>query len=247
MRPLRSPLARRLAVALAVSLSTAACEGESRPVQPLVPAAQGIEVRITPAAPRIHVGGTQDFTATVTGTSDPRVTWGAPDGGTIDVVTGRYVAPAVASTYHVRATSVADTRVYAEVPIAVIPPLSITVNPTSGAIDACRTLQLTATVSSYLTSAAVSWTVQEGAAGGSVSATGLYTAPSTGSTYHVVATSAEEAGKSVTVPVTVTERVLSVSVSPATVRVQPGQTVQFTSTVQTTCGSTSSVAAYTAP
>jgi glucuronoarabinoxylan endo-1,4-beta-xylanase len=46
--------------------------------------------------------------------------------------------------------------------------------------------------------------VQEGSAGGGVSASGLYTAPSSGGTYHVVATSQADATKSASATVTVT-------------------------------------------
>jgi plastocyanin len=41
--------------------------------------------------------------------------------------------------------------------------------------------------------------------------------------------------------VTVTDKILSVSVSPDPITVSPGGTVQFTATVVTTCGSTTSL------
>ena len=44
----------------------------------------------------------------------------------------------------------------------------------------------------------VTWSVQEGAAGGSVDASGRYTAPGTPGTFHVVATSVADASKSAT-------------------------------------------------
>ena len=51
--------------------------------------------------------------------------------------------------------------------------------------------------------AAVTWSVQEGAPGGSVTAAGVYTAPGTAGTYHLVATSQADATKSATATVTV--------------------------------------------
>lgn len=39
------------------------------------------------------------------------------------------------------------------------------------------------------TNTAVTWTVQEGTAGGAITAAGVYTPPTTAGTYHVVATS----------------------------------------------------------
>jgi hypothetical protein len=53
------------------------------------------------------------------------------------------------------------------------------------------------------TVAGVSWSIQEGAAGGAVTSTGSYTAPATGGTYHVVATSLADATVSATATVTV--------------------------------------------
>jgi plastocyanin len=78
--------------------------------------------------------------------------------------------------------------------------------------------------------------VSEGSTGGSVSASGVYTAPATGGTYHVVAASQADPSKTQSATVTVTERILSVGVSPGSTTVTPGGTVQFTATVTTTCG-----------
>ncbi len=92
----------------------------------------------------------------------------------------------------------------------------------------------------------MTWSVQEGAAGGTVSTTGVYTAPANAGTYHVVATSQADTTKIATVAVTVSDRILSVAVSPQTIQVTPGGTQQFTATVTTTCGTsiaTSTVAA----
>ncbi len=53
---------------------------------------------------------------------------------------------------------------------------------------------------------AVNWTVQEGDAGGTVTAAGTYTAPSVPGTYHVVATSAADPARSASATVVVTAR-----------------------------------------
>jgi hypothetical protein len=49
------------------------------------------------------------------------------------------------------------------------------------------------------------------------------------------------------VPVTVTDKVLAVAVSPQTVQLAPGETRQFTATVTTTCGTFASTSTVTAP
>ena len=77
--------------------------GESQP-----PAASFI-VTVRPATATLALGGTQQFTSVVTGTANTAVTWTISEGGggTIDS-TGLYTAPALAGTFHVVATSVAD-------------------------------------------------------------------------------------------------------------------------------------------
>ena len=52
----------------------------------------------------------------------------------------------------------------------------------------------------------MTWSVQEGAAGGTIAATGVYSAPAVAGTYHVVATSVADPAKSAIATVTVTER-----------------------------------------
>jgi hypothetical protein len=46
---------------------------------------------------------------------------------------------------------------------------------------------------------------------------------------------------------TVSDKILSIAVSPATINVAPGGTAQFTATVTTTCGSFASTSTVTAP
>ncbi|MBU8898884.1 chitinase [Corallococcus sp. M34] len=79
----------------------------------------------------------------------------------------------------------------------------VSVSPASLTLQAGQTGQFTATVAGS-TNTAVTWSVQEGAAGGAVTAAGLYTAPVTAGTYHVVATSQADPSKSASATVTVT-------------------------------------------
>lgn len=80
--------------------------------------------------------------------------------------------------------------------------VSVSVSPASVSLAAGGTQQLTATVSGT-TNLGVTWTVLEGAAGGSIDSTGLYTAPSTAGTYHPAATSVADPTRSGTAAVTV--------------------------------------------
>lgn len=67
---------------------------------------QSVSVSVSPASVTLAPGGTQAFTATVTGTSNTAVTWGA-SGGSI-TSGGVYTAPSTPGTYIVGATSQAD-------------------------------------------------------------------------------------------------------------------------------------------
>jgi hypothetical protein len=93
----------------------------SRPSAKSAPPAN-LAITIAPAEAETSVGGTQDFTATVTGSGDTDVTWSVAEGtagGTIAnrgaqaqggavASLGVYSAPATPGTYHIMATSKAD-------------------------------------------------------------------------------------------------------------------------------------------
>jgi hypothetical protein len=70
-----------------------------------------IAVSVTPPSVTLSPGGMQTFSATVTGTSNPAVTW-STTGGSINATTGLYTAPAQPGVYEVRATSVVNTSKY---------------------------------------------------------------------------------------------------------------------------------------
>ncbi|MBI1753820.1 MAG: hypothetical protein HY014_18440 [Acidobacteria bacterium] len=168
--------------------------------------AQGVTVSVSPASATVQAAHTQAFTATVTGATNTAVTWSVQEasGGAVDA-TGLYTAPATAGTYHVKATSVADTSksATATVTVTAAPPVvAVSISPASATVQATHTQAFTATVTGT-TNTAVTWSVQE-ASGGAVDASGLYTAPATAGAYHVKATSAADTSKSATATVTVT-------------------------------------------
>lgn len=82
------------------------------------------------------------------------------------------------------------------------PSVTVAVSPTTATVTASTTKQFSATVANATTTT-VTWSVQEGVSGGTVNATGLYTAPSTPGTYHVIATSTASPMISATATVTV--------------------------------------------
>jgi hypothetical protein len=79
-----------------------------------------VSVTISPAAASVAPGGTQAFTAKVSGSTNTAVTWSVTesDGGTIDS-SGHYTAPASTGTFHVIATSAADATAFGTATIKV--------------------------------------------------------------------------------------------------------------------------------
>jgi Right handed beta helix region/Bacterial Ig domain len=153
--------------------------------------ANPVAVSVSPAATALQAGKQQQFTATVTGTTNTGVTWsvGGVTGGnsTVGTITstGLYAAPKVTSNTSeaVKATSVADTSKSASASVSISPaptPVTVAISPTSASLNAGKQQQFTATVSGT-TNTGVSWLVN-GIGGGSstlgtISTSGLYTAP----------------------------------------------------------------------
>ena len=86
---------------------------------------------------------------------------------------------------------------------APVPVVSIALSPTSASLAPSATRTFTATVTGS-THTAVTWSVQQGPGGGTVTSGGVYSAPQTPGTYHVVATSQADTTKKATATVTVT-------------------------------------------
>jgi len=82
-----------------------------------------LALSISPSTASITTGGTQQFSASITGTSSSGVNWLASGGGTISS-TGLYTAGTNPGTYTVTATSLADgsTSAQAKVTITATPP-----------------------------------------------------------------------------------------------------------------------------
>lgn len=190
---------------------------------------KGVRVQVTPQTAALDAGASMKFTASVQGTSNDAVTWFVQEGAAGGSVApdGSYTAPDAGGTFHVVARSAADTTrtgtatvtvaapVVADPTPTPTPEVAVTVAPTSVTVAAGATAQFTATVTNTTTTS-VTWSVQEGTTGGSVSSTGLYTAPSAAGTFHVVATSAADSTKSAVGTVTVTAPATTTPTTPTT-------------------------------
>lgn len=217
----------------------------------VTPTPAPIVVGISPVTASVDAGGQVTFAAVVSGTTNTAVTWSVVEAGCGTITAaGVYTAPGAAGTCHVAAASVADPGKTAQATVTVTvtapPVISVSVAPVSAAVDACRTATLSASVTGT-SNGAVTWSVAEGAAGGTITSAGVYTAPALAGTYHAVATSQADPTRTSTATIVVAQRVLSMAVSPATVSVPPGGSAQFTATVTTTCGTTVATQTVTAP
>jgi hypothetical protein len=193
----------------------------------IVSGATVVSVSLTPTTATVQTGKTQQFTASVTGSSNTAVTWTAT-GGTISTA-GLFTAGANAGSFSVTATSAADNTKSASATVTVqaAPAVSVSISPTSATVQSGQTQQFTATVTGS-SNTNVNWA----AAGGTISNAGLFTAGATAGSFSVTATSAADNTKSASATVTVTAApVVSVSISPTTATVQSGLTKQFTATV----------------
>ncbi len=168
------------------------------------PVKTAISVSITPGSGSTQLNGTQQFAATVTNSANQAVNWSVVEGaagGTVSA-TGLYAAPMnVAGVFHIKATSQVDNVTNAVVPVTVH--LNVSVSPPSATVALGQHQQFMSTITGSADTAVV-WSEKEGAAGGSVSATGVYLAPTNAAgTFHVVAKSSADSTETATATVIV--------------------------------------------
>lgn len=108
------------------------------------------------------------------------------------------------------------------------PAVTIAVTPAAANLPVLGSQTFVATPA-QTTDSGVLWTLAEGAAGGNITPSGVYTAPGNIGIYHVVAASHADPSKFVIAPVTVHT---VVTISPAAATVSAGSAQQFTATVQ---------------
>ena len=187
--------------------------------------AASVTVTVTPTNGTAVVGGTAQFTATVSGlsTANQGVTWSVSGGGTINA-TGLFSAT-TAGTYTVTATNTFSGRTgTASIIVSPAPP-SVTVAPTTATMVYGGTQAFTPTVSNGTTStvtwSASSGTIGAGPTGNSVAQT--YTAPASGSTATVTATTVDTPAAFSSATVTlVAPGAVNVVVAPATFEMVTG-------------------------
>ena len=209
-----------------------------------------VSVALSPGAVTLAAGGSQAFTATVSNTLNLAVTWavdGIPNGNaSTGIVSGAgntvtYLAPSLGGSHTLTATSVADPAKSASAGLTITAPtlaVGVSISPASLTLATGASAQFTATVTGTDTPG-VTWTV-DGIAGGNgtvgtVSGTGntiTYTAPASGGSHRLTATSAADASKSASATLTVQAPApVAVGLSPGSVTVTTGTTTTFTASV----------------
>lgn len=238
-----------------------------------------VEVTVTPTSVQLGTGAQQTFKATVSGSTNTAVVWSVSGygcaGSTCGTITsgGVYTAPSTVpnpSFVTVTATSVADSMKSSTAMVTISQQLGISISPTSAQVDVGAQKQFTATVTGSFTTG-VSWTVTgtgcSGAACGTVSSTGLYTAPTklpSPAQVKVTATANADGKTAASATVTIFLPV-TVTITPTTAIVTVGQQQQFHTSVSgssntavtwsvsgsgctgATCGTITSAGLYTAP
>lgn len=237
---------------------------------------QGVSIRMAPSGISLNVNGTQQFTALVSGTSNPAMTWTVNCGsgtqcGTVNT-TGLYTAPSVinvANTVTVTASANADPSKTATATVQLVPMTISVISPAAISLNVGQSQQLAATVSgSTANNNTVVWTLacSSGTSCGSISSSGLYSAPASinaPSSVTVTASSTVDPSKSSTAAIALIPIAIS-AVTPGAVTLNVNQTQQFIASASgsTTnsssvtwavscssgsCGSISTTGLYTAP
>lgn len=152
-----------------------------------VPTPEPVLVSVDPGAVTVSPFATKRFTVRVDNTENRAITWNIQEGASGGTVSrdGLYTAPLTAGVYHLVSTSQADPTKTAVVTITVAN--QVVINPANITINVADTAGFSASIPGA-TEQAVSWGVLE-AGGGTMTATGMYTAPRVAGTYHVMATS----------------------------------------------------------
>lgn len=187
-----------------------------------------VVVHVKPAISEISTNQILNFSATVVNSSTYQVTWSIqePGGGSITSA-GVYTAPTTPGTYHIKAASVADPSKYGVASVVVSSGPIVNVSPTTVSVINQGTKTFTASVTGS-TNTQVIWSVEE-AGGGTITQSGLYTAPSAPGTYHIRATCVADTSKFSRATVTVTS--VGVIINPSTFSIAPNSTMILTSSV----------------
>jgi hypothetical protein len=209
-----------------------------------------VTISVSPNNATVAVGSSQQFSASVTGPSNPAVTWTVTGAGCTGAscgtisASGFYIPPASVpspATVTVKATSVADPTKSASATATIAAAIAILVSltPVNALVPTAGMQLFTASVTGTANTA-VTWGITGAGCSGSTCGTlantslaAVYTAPAVAplpSSVNVIATSVADPTRSASASVTVVPNVV-VSVTPANVSLSVGATTQFSAAV----------------
>lgn len=149
-----------------------------------------VSIAISPATLSLQTGGTRQFTATGTwsdnSTGTVAVTWTAT-GGTI-TSSGLYTAGTTAGTFRVIGTQIGGGKADTTAVTITAPPIltAVVISPSSATLATGWAMQFTA-VGKYSNGGSAAIPITWSATGGTVNASGLYTAGTTAGSFRVIA------------------------------------------------------------
>src|SRR5208283_2275762 len=219
-------------------------------------------VTILPPSANLWSSQTQQFTATVADPANPGVLWTLTPAGTGWITpAGLYTAPSAITAFQsvtLTATDQANSNSSQTATINLYPPQALVLSPLSTNLVGGQTQQFTAAVAN-VGPATVTWSLSP-AGVGSISSSGLYTAPASVFTAQTVTLTALAANGSTAIATINLVPTATVSVTPATATLGPSESQQFTAVVAGTwnnavnwsvlpagVGNINSAGVYTAP
>ena len=247
----------------------------------IVQSASSVSISVSPKTTQVASGGQLQFSATITGSTNTAVVWSVSGAGCAGLAcgtvttTGVYTAPVTVpnpASVIVKATAMADPSASASSTVTLLAAASISVSPASSQLKPGTQLQFGAVISGS-SGGLVIWSVSgsgcSGSGCGSISASGLYTAPATTPNPPIVAVTAtllSDPTKSGSATVTISSgTAVAISISPSSAQVGTGAQKQFSATVTgssntavvwaisgigcagNTCGTVSPAGLFTAP
>ena len=192
-----------------------------------------VQVSLAPYSVSLKAGESAQFSASVTGTKLPGVTWAlVPPVGTL--ANGVYTAPATINAPQavtVMATSLADPTKVASATVWLVVTVAVAVTPSTVSLTAGQSAQFNASIAGALNTS-VSWSLTPPV--GTI-VNGTYTAPVTVETLQTIlltVASLADPSKTAQASITLTPSLpTSISISPSQLTLPPSGTQQFTATV----------------
>ena len=243
-----------------VTVSAASAADPTKIASASVTLVPTLSVSVAPTSVTLTPSQSQQFSASLSGTTNPNVTWSmSPSVGSLG--NGLYQAPATINsqqTVTVTATSSADSTKTSSATITLVPTVGIALTPSSISLTGGQSTQFNLTNAGAPASASsVTWTLAPQV--GNIT-NGVYTAPVTiNALQTIVLTVASIANPTQTATATITltaSTAPATSISPSLATLTPSQTQQFTATglgtnpkwtISPTTGSIASGGLYSAP